>query len=655
MKVDIGHYTLEEVSMRLDSRTGLFRLTVPGLAENRPSVLRGDRVFVSPLPICGQKYEGYVHNVTLTELFLGFNKRLSKMYIANMRFRVEFTINRLSLKLEHRAVSWAGAHSDLGLEKVLFPAAQDRIPPFLPLLQTDLRCYERKVENNNEQLKAVLHIVCGTSRPSPYLIYGPPGTGKSFTLVEAIKQVFNRFKESHILVCAPQNAAADLLAGRLLDHIPKDAILRLNALSRAYGDIERKVQEVSNYKSVSGVASRAVRHGLSGKSKQGDMQVEYPNKDVLKKKRVIVSTLVTSGRLVSADLSSHFTHIFIDEAGHATEPETVIPLAGLLDTQMANGGQVVLAGDPQQLGPIIRSNIASDRGLGQSLLERYMSMELYSRGLSGEFNPDYVTKLVRSFRSHPDILEVPNTCFYDNELIAHADKMQRERFCNWEGLPRKGFPLIFHGVNGEEEQEGNSPSWFNRFEVMQLILYLEKLFECKSPKIKPEHIGIITPYHKQAIKIQQALKALEVSHKGHMKNFAQIKVGSVEKFQGDEREVIIISTVRSQDVYLTHDKKFNLGFVRNPKRFNVAVTRAKAMLIIIGNPAVLSKDASWLSLLTFIEEGGGYVGCPLTEEDIEEDEDDLNSLQEKFELMKIKADEVSEGLLVGDQEWHRKE
>lgn len=132
-------------------------------------------------------------------------------------------------------------------------------------------------------------------------------------------------------------------------------------------------------------------------------------------------------------------------------------------------------------------------------------------------------------------------------------------------MPTKGFPLIFHGVNGREEREARSPSFFNPDEVMQVIEYVRLLMECKSPRVRPEDIGIISPYNQQVNKIVRGLQALERSTPGRTRNYANIKVGSVEKFQGDEREVIIISTVRSQDFYLTHDKDFNLGFVGNPK------------------------------------------------------------------------------------------
>jgi len=124
-------------------------------------------------------------------------------------------------------------------------------------------------------------------------------------------------------------------------------------------------------------------------------------------------------------------------------------------------------------------------------------------------------------------------------------------------------------------------------------------------------IGIISPYRKQVEKIRYACTT---SH------FGMIKVGSVEEFQGQERHVIIISTVRSDTNFLTFDHEHNLGFLKNPKRFNVAITRAKALLIVIGNPHVLGKDPHWKQLLNYCRINNSYLGTPLLDEDKEEDE-----------------------------------
>ncbi|XP_037774698.1 putative helicase mov-10-B.1 [Penaeus monodon] len=191
-----------------------------------------------------------------------------------------------------------------------------------------------------------------------------------------------------------------------------------------------------------------------------------------------------------------------------------------------------------------------------------------------------------------------------NQVIFHwqgcADPVYVTSLCTWEYLPKRGFPLIFHGVKGKDEREGNSPSFFNAQEVSQVMDYVKKLINTRHNKVLPKEIGIITPYRQQVTKIRMQL------HK--IKNGNDIKVGSPEEFQGDERRVIIISTVRSNADKLAYDLRHQLGFLQNCKRFNVSVTRAKALLIVVGCPEILSLDEHWGRLLSFIIEKGGYCG-----------------------------------------------
>jgi len=213
------------------------------------------------------------------------------------------------------------------------------------------------------------------------------------------------------------------------------------------------------------------------------------------------------------------------------------------------------------------------------------------------YNPLLVTKLINNYRSHPKLLELPSRLFYHNELIAKADLEMVETFANSPILPKRNFPIVFHGIEGENLQEGSNPSWFNAVEVMQVIRYLGGLYQ---RGISAADIGIVTPYRKQVEKIRLMLDSLEME---------KPKVGSTEEFQGQERLVMIISTVRSCDQSELSDNA--LGFLGNKKRFNVSITRAKALLIIIGNPFVLAQDPSWLELLHFCIENGSYIGCDL--------------------------------------------
>uniref|UniRef100_A0A3Q1G8A4 RNA helicase n=1 Tax=Acanthochromis polyacanthus TaxID=80966 RepID=A0A3Q1G8A4_9TELE len=588
MEVDIRKYDLHNQPMTLDqSNRKLLTLRVPGVAENRPSVLRGDCLRVSrsgdtkhPITV----YTGYVHRVELDSVKLGFSKRLVQTFISNMKFDVEFTINRFPLKLQHRAVDLAAKHQ---LGEVLFPSGA--AATCLPMPK--LRMFNQKLENNPEQHAAVQRIVAGSSKPAPHLVFGPPGTGKTITLVEAMHQVSRADPSAHILACAPSNSACDLLCERLMVHMDSHQVYRLYASSRDPSSIPKNLLKYCNW------------------DEEQDCFV-FPVKEILMKYRIIVTTMITAGRLVSGAIPvGHFSHVFVDEGGQAVEPECIIAIAGLLS---AEKGQLVLAGDPKQLGPILRSPFALQHGLGLSLLERLMKHNaLYQKSAdSGHFDTRFVTKLLRNYRSHAAILKIPNELFYENELQVFADQWEREAYCSWEYLPKKGFPIIFHGVMGKDEREANSPSFFNVSEIEVLVDYLTKLMETQGkkglPKLSAKDIGIIAPYRKQVEKIKKALKS--VSALSRWNDLKELKVGSVEEFQGQERKIIMISTVRSCISYVKMDKDFNIGFLSDEKRFNVAVTRARSLLIIVGNPVILNKDPTWDKFISYCVKENAYTG-----------------------------------------------
>ena len=181
----------------------------------------------------------------------------------------------------------------------------------------------------------------------------------------------------------------------------------------------------------------------------------------------------------------HFSHIFIDEAGQATEPETFVSIKMMADTNT----NVVLSGDPKQLGPIIRSGIARELGLEKSYLERLMQRDAYDLGIcrgtrfvtSTEaisaklMENSSVVKLTKNFRSHGSILQFPNERFYDNELEQCAAPALVNAYLDSPLLPAKKFPVIFHAVSGKDDREASSPSFFNVDEVLQIKAYVEKL------------------------------------------------------------------------------------------------------------------------------------------------------------------------------------
>jgi len=241
--------------------------------------------------------------------------------------------------------------------------------------------------------------------------------------------------------------------------------------------------------------------------------------------------------------------------------------------------------------------VARELGLETSYLERLMDREIYKEKNG---RGSMVVKLVKNFRSHNAILKFPNERFYDGELQQCGDPKVIDAFIGSPQLASKKFPIVFHALPGKDDREASSPSFFNVHEVTQVKTYIEALRADRKYRITDQDIGVIAPYHAQCKKIRAALKAIAGS----------VKVGSVEEFQGQERTVIIISTVRSSREFVHYDLKHTLGFVANPRRFNVAVTRAKALLIIVGDPAVLSLDPLWRSFLNYVHLNKGWKGPP---------------------------------------------
>ncbi|XP_023326960.1 RNA helicase Mov10l1 [Eurytemora carolleeae] len=432
---------------------------------------------------------------------------------------------------------------------------------------------------NPEQRSAVLRILTGEGRPLPYIIYGPPGTGKTVTLVEAVLQLFTMRSDVRILVATPSNSAADLVAERIIrsGKVQVGDLARLNSFQRSQDSIPELL----------------LPYCLKNDEDESLLQSS--------KHKILVSTCGTVGSIYKLKLKhGHYSHVFVDEAGHMTEPECLVPL-GLVHRET---GQIVLAGDPQQLGPVIQSPIAALYGLELSLLERLSLLPVYLPDRErfrdhGGYDPLLVTKLVRNYRSHPDILLVPSRLFYENELIPCGAETKINKFINFNFLPSKGHPVIFHGVKGDNRQEPDSPSWFNPQEVWQVAVYTQNLL---IEGVEKDDIGIISPYRKQTQKIREMLKVF---------NIDGIRIGSVEEFQGQEKPVILLTTTRSGTEHQVSDNKQGIGFLASPKRLNVAVTRAQSLLIVIGNPHVLSKDMNWFELLQHIVGLGGYTGCDL--------------------------------------------
>uniref|UniRef100_A0A336N0E0 CSON007522 protein n=1 Tax=Culicoides sonorensis TaxID=179676 RepID=A0A336N0E0_CULSO len=355
-----------------------------------------------------------------------------------------------------------------------------------------------------------------------------------------------------------------------LDVIPVTEMFRYLSKSqtRKLDTIDERILEISN------IDQRQIFH--------------YPELESLQKYRLIFVTLVTAGRLTLLKMGrDHFDYIFVDEAGSATEASTIIPISGL----MSYGGfkrrnHVVLAGDPKQLGPIVLHRPAEKLMYGRSLLDRLMERDFYKpHPETKKYNEACITKLLQNFRSHKNILEIPNKLFYDNELIPKAHHDITDIALNKRYLINMKIPIIFHAISGKTLQGIDNPSLYNMEECDLVVKYVNEILKEKynGKFMDQNEIGIISPYRRQCTEITKKLRK--------DKKLCDIEVGSVEQFQGQERSVIILSTVRSNTD--------TIGFLNNPKRLNVSITRAKALLIIVGNPRTLQLDKNWYTLIKY--------------------------------------------------------
>ncbi|KAE8684160.1 putative RNA helicase SDE3 [Hibiscus syriacus] len=565
LEEEMRAHNMERVMMRTKGRQ-FVALEVPGLAERRPSLVHGDFIFakIASDNSDSRVYQGYIYRVEADEVLLKFADEFHTLHRDRNLYNVHFTYNRVTMRRLYQAIEAAQSLQD----NLLFPSESTK-----RMLVKSAPIVPCSGSLNEEQMHSVEMILACKGAP-PYVIYGPPGTGKTKTLVEAILQIYTRGKNGRILVCAASNSAADHILERLISNenveVKETEIFRLNATSRSYEDVSPDYIHFTFFE---------------------QSVFKCPPLEALKRYRIIISTYTSSTLLYAEGVNrGHFSHIFLDEAGQASEPESMVPIANFSRRETV----VVLAGDPKQLGPVVFSKDAESLGLGKSYLERLFECEAYCNEDS-----NFVTKLVRNYRCHPAILDLPSRLFYKGELIACKEDDSSSIMSNVDFFPNKEFPVLFFGIQGCDEREGNNPSWFNRIEASKVVDIISKLRA--STDLNEWDIGVITPYRQQVIKIKKVLETWDL---------VDVKVGSVEQFQGQEREVIIVSTVRSTVKHNDFDRTYCLGFLSNPKRFNVAITRAKSLLIIVGNPHIVCKDPYWEKLLWHCHENNSYQGCP---------------------------------------------
>lgn len=429
---------------------------------------------------------------------------------------------------------------------------------------------------NASQLYAV-----ETALKSPLtLIQGPPGTGKTVTSATIVYHLSHMYKKEKILVCAPSNVAVD----HLTEKLTKMGIRVVRLVAKSREDVDSNITKFCLHELVKKKAKGEFKKLIKLKEELGELSYSDNNtyfsylkryeRDLLNDCDVVCCTCVGAK---DKRLDKHkFRTVLIDESTQAAEPESLIPI-------VKGCKQLILVGDHQQLGPVILNKKASEAGLRQSLFERLIVLG---------HTP---IRLEVQYRMHPCLSEFPSNMFYDGSLqngITNEDRQVLNSSFPW---PIRDTPMMFWAVYGREEISVSGTSYLNRVEAMNVERIVTRLFK---DGVKPSQIGVITPYEGQRNYILQYMQMNSSSSNKDM--YADIEVVSVDAFQGREKDYIILSCVRANSQQL-------IGFLRDPRRLNVALTRAKYGLMILGNPKALNRDKLWNHLLTFYRGKGCLV------------------------------------------------
>ena len=445
------------------------------------------------------------------------------------------------------------------------------------------------------------------------IVHGPPGTGKTTTLVEAINETLMR--ESQVLVCAQSNMAVDWISEKLVDRGVN--VLRIGNPTRVNDKMlgftyERRFESHPDYPQLWAIrkAIRELRKNRKKgsenyhqkmdrlKSRAAEIEIRI-NSELFGEARVIACTLVGSAHRLLEGMK--FGTLFIDEAAQALEAACWIP--------MRRASRVILAGDHCQLPPTVKSIAALRAGLGKTLMERI-----------AENKPEVVTLLKIQYRMNDEIMRFSSDWFYGGKVesapqIKYRSVLDYDHPITWIDTSNKENQITIEGedapensastsssvsaanqnsdLNFKEQFVGESFGRINKAEAELTLLTLAEYFtKIGKQRVLSESIdvGIISPYRAQVQYLKKLIKKYEF-----FKPYRRlISVNTVDGFQGQERDVILISLVRSND-------EGQIGFLKDLRRMNVAMTRARMKLIILGNKDTMTKHPFYKKLWEYVE------------------------------------------------------
>ena len=450
---------------------------------------------------------------------------------------------------------------------------------------------------NESQVRALQHLM---TCQDVGIIHGPPGTGKTTTLVAAISEVVKT--EKQVLVCTPSNASIDLLVEKLSEkglqvvRIGHPARVTEQTLSKT---LDARIAAHPNYKELRMMRKKMeqlrtlaskFKRNFGYKEKQerqmlrqdanalkadADVLEFYIINDILQHSDVVACTLVGASHPTLR--GKRYQTVFIDEAAQALEPACWIPIL--------RAERVIFAGDHFQLPPTIKSQEAATSGLAKTLFEKCI-----------ERHPEAASMLQVQYRMHEDIMSFPSKYFYSDKLVAH----ESVQFHLLADQP----PIQFVDTAGcgyYEKQNTETLSRYNDEEATLLINLLENLVESVGVEAwiaMNSTLGIITPYSAQVEILLKLANQSEILNEVA----SLISINTVDAFQGQERDVIAISLVRSNE----HGE---IGFLSDIRRTNVAMTRARKKLIMVGDSGTLSTHTFYDQLITYVQQKEYYFSA----------------------------------------------
>jgi ATP-dependent RNA/DNA helicase IGHMBP2 len=588
---------------RPNSQQGLHLFQVgknASLFDNAPGYAANDRPTLN----------GVITSVRRNKLLLATNREeLPEWAFSGGKLGIDLTFDEVSYSEMDRAlgeVIRARGNRLAELRDVLLGAQQARFRES----RTDDLLYPSLL--NDSQLEAVRHVI---TAQDVAIIHGPPGTGKTTTLVQAILETIRR--ERRVLVCAPSNTAVDLLTEKLAERGVR--VIRIGNPSRVSDlllehTLDARVMAHASYSKMRAMRQTADQHrttasdlaskhardfGFEGRQQRRQLLEEarmlfqaadelerFITEDVLESVQIITCTLVGASNRNMRHMN--FETVFIDEAAQALEPGCWIPIA--------KGERVVLAGDHHQLPPTVKSEKAAREGLRETLFEKCIKRQ-----------PATARMLNLQYRMHEQIMAFSSEQFYKGQLEAHRS-VRHAGLEAYDACFAPDLPVEFldtAGLGLPEITIPESRSTANPSEADLLLKRLAQLLEFYDPAEHEQRkqglgrltIGVIAPYRAQINYLKDAIEDNE--QLSGLLQHRMLSVGTVDSFQGQERDIIAISLTRS-------NQQGEIGFLSDIRRMNVGMTRARRKLLLVGDSSTLSSHPFFMDLLAYVKRIGGY-------------------------------------------------